>query len=187
MESRQEIEMYFASLDEAIGKQLELKDSKVQTYVYGGGALIGHQMEHRKSTQDIDVVFLNVPDSANPDQMTQALFKAVRSVAKKHRLAWEWFNDSANAVNDFRDMMPQPELEPWFEGNHLQVLLLSKRCLLGMKLMAGRRKDDQDIEVLLEDLQIETREQAQALVDQFIPDRQRQEIDKLARTLDELF
>ena len=56
-----------------------------------------------------------------------------------------------------------------------------------MKLMAGRRKDDQDIEVLLEDLQIETREQAQALVDQFIPDRQRQEIDKLSRTLDELF
>lgn len=187
MESRQEIETYFTSLDEALGKQPEFAQMKVQTYVYGGGALIGHQMKHRRATKDIDVVFLNLKDSANPDTMTEALFKAVRSVAKKHRLAWEWFNDSANAVNDFRDMMPDPELEPWYDGTYLQVSLVSKKCLLVMKLMAGRRKDDQDIEVLLEEVHIETREEAQALVDRFVPDRQRQEHDRLSRTFDELF
>lgn len=187
MESRQEIERYFVSLDEAIGRQPELTHLKVQTYVYGGGALIGHQMTHRKSTRDIDVVFLNINDSTHPDQRTNALFKAVRSVAKKHRLAWEWFNDSANAVHDFRDMIPHPELEPWYDGTHLRVDLLSKPCLLVMKLMAGRRKDDQDIEVLMEEIQITTRAQAQALVDQFVPDRRRQDYDRLARTLDELF
>jgi hypothetical protein len=73
------------------------------------------------------------------------------------------------------------------KGHHLQVDIPSKRCLLVLKLMAGRPKDSDDIDVLLDELDLSTRAQAQDLVNFFVPDRRWHAHEMLPKTLDALF
>jgi len=54
-------------------------------------------------------------------------------------------------------------------------------------LFAGRPKDRDDITILCQQLQLWTREQAQSLVDRYIPNKQVQRLNHLDETLDELF
>jgi hypothetical protein len=184
LESRAQIESYLRDLDDAIAAQPLLMTTTIRCWVPGGGAILAHGMTHRKATKDIDAVFDNI-DTLLKTPQSDALVKAVRIVARKHHLPKDWLNDDAALF--VRDMMPAPELLPWFSGHHLQVDIPSKRCLLVLKLMAGRPKDSDDIDVLLDELDLSTRAQAQDLVNFFVPDRRWHAHEMLPKTLDALF
>ena len=65
----------------------------------------------------------------------------------------------------------------------LEVFFPPKEYILALKLLAGRRKDRDDILALCQQLQIQTQEQAKALVDHYIPDQEVQQLNHLERTL----
>ena len=75
----------------------------------------------------------------------------------------------------------------WRVYSVLEVYLPPAEFILALKLMAGRQKDVADIEALSQQLEIQTRRQAQSLVDRYIPDKQLQQFSDLDRTLHDFF
>lgn len=69
----------------------------------------------------------------------------------------------------------------------LEIFLPPEQYILALKLLAGRQKDVRDIQALCQQLKIQTREQAQQLVDQYIPNKQLQQLNKLDETLNDFF
>jgi hypothetical protein len=91
-------------------------------------------------------------------------------------------------IGDFlRDTSKIPQGTLWRTYGPLEVYVPEGAYILALKLLAGRPKDRGDIQDLCAQLHIQTRLQAQTIVDQYIPDKQVQQINDLARTLDTLF
>ena len=166
-----------------------------------GGAYMMLQ-HNRKSTQDIDFALLEYP-GVIPTQPFRAELQrteiakhtvpyaaefqeAVKRVAQRHkRLPSDWLNDEAAIY--YYDDAPSAEVQFWrsFE-TLLYVYLPTMPYMLATKLAAYRTKDRNDIQVLLRELQIQRREQAQQIVDMFLPP-DTQEFYEIAERLDELF
>jgi hypothetical protein len=178
----QEIEIYFQHL----GDELEQRGftEPVRIMVVGGAFML-LAVKSRKSTEDVDVVLMDIPDSTNPTSQTKAFQAAVRGVASKHKLKRKWLND--DVAYFIRDMAPNPEPLLWRKFKNLHVYLPPQEYILALKLMVYRLKDMNDIEALCKELNVTTREQAQAIVDHFVLDRRWQEEYMLEDTLDELF
>ena len=178
----QEIEKYFQDL----GDELEQRGFKnpVRIMVVGGVFML-LMVKNRKATEDVDVVLLDFPDTTHPTPETESFKAAVNAVASKHRLKKKWMND--DVAYFIMDMAPDPQPELWHEFKKLHVYLPAKENILALKLMVFRQKDIHDVESLLEELQVKTRESAQAIVDKYVPDKRWQEHYILEQTLDELF
>lgn len=177
----QEIESYLADLGQELqnlGVQIPIRLLLV------GGAYMLTQVHNRPSTNDVDVLLKDLEPS--PTSALYQTFKAaVRAVAQKNMLPGNWLND---LIGDFlRDTGTAPEGALWRTFAKLEVYIPSDDYVLALKLFAGRPKDRDDILFLCQKLRIQTREQAQYLVDQYIPDRQIQKLNHLNDTLDELF
>lgn len=183
MES-QDIERYFQDL----GDELETRgfQEPVRIMIVGGVYML-LMVKNRKSTEDVDVVLMDMEDtsSATKTPQTRAFQTAVRAVASKHRLKRTWMND--DVAYFIRDMAPEPEAKLWRKYKKLHVYLPAQEYIFALKLMVFRLKDLNDVEALRQELGVTTREQAQAIVDRFIPDRRWQEEYQLDDTLDELF
>ena len=178
----QEIERYFQDL----GDELERREFKnpVRIMVVGGVFML-LMVKNRKATEDVDIVLLDYPDTTNTTPETVAFKAAVNAVASMHHLKRKWMND--DVAYFIMDMAPHPQPELWREFKKLHVYVPVKEYILALKLMVFRQKDINDVESLLRELQITTREQAQAIVDRFVPDKRWQEHYLLDDTLDELF
>ena len=156
-----------------------------------GGAYMLLQKK-RRSTLDIDFALIKSPRTARPKKVFRttvqrievsrrtstvpfaAEFKqAVVMVAQMHRgLLDDWLNDEAAVY--FYDDAPNVEVTFWrsFE-NIIFVYLPTMEYVLATKIAAYRPKDADDIQFLIRDLNIRTREQAKAIVDKFLlPDAQ---------------
>ncbi len=181
MES-QEIERYFQDL----GDELEQRGFKnpVRIMVVGGVFML-LMVKNRKATEDVDIVLLDFPDTTNATPETAAFKVAVNAVASRYRLKRKWMND--DVAYFIMDMAPDPKPELWREFKKLHVYMPAREYILALKLMVFRQKDVNDVETLLRELQVTTREKAQAIVDQFIPEKRWQEHYLLDGTLDELF
>ena len=81
---------------------------------------------------------------------------------------------------------PLGPLTLWREYTHLHVYVPQADCMPALKLLSGRPRDAEDITALCQQLNISTREQAQALVDRYA-DRHWQQECMLEATLDALF
>jgi len=53
------------------------------------------------------------------------------------------------------------------DRNEMDIYLPQADCMLALKLLSGRPRDEEDIAALCQQLNISTREQAQALVDRY--------------------
>lgn len=181
MES-QEIERYFQDL----GNELQVRGFKkpVRIMVVGGVFML-LMVKNRKATEDVDVVLLDFPDTINATPETAAFKSAINAVASRYKLKRKWMND--DVAYFIMDMAPNPQPELWREFEMLHVYVPVKEYILALKLMVFRQKDMNDVEALLSELLVETREQAQAIVDRFIPEKRWQEHYLLDDTLDELF
>jgi hypothetical protein len=176
------IELYLQDL----GDELELRGFKepVRIMIVGGVFML-LMVKNRKSTEDVDVVLMDMEDTTNTTPQTKSFQVAVRAVARKHKLKRTWMNDDVAFF--IRDMAPNPQPDLWRKYKMLHVYLPSKEYILALKLMVYRLKDMNDIEALCQELGVETREQAQSIVDRYVPDERWQTEYRLEDTLDELF
>ncbi|HEX4206430.1 MAG TPA: DUF6036 family nucleotidyltransferase [Ktedonobacteraceae bacterium] len=178
----QDVELYLQDL----GDELEQRAYKepVRIMIVGGVYML-LMVKNRKATEDVDVVLMDMQDSTQRTPQTKAFQSAVNAVARKHKLKRKWMNDDvAYFIND---MAPDPQPELWRKYKQLHVYLPPRAYILTLKLMVFRQKDANDVEALLQELGVGTREQAQAIVDRFVPDQRWQAEYRLEDTLDELF
>ena len=173
-----EVETYFQALNEELASR---KINKPVRLVMVGGVYMMFFFKNRASTKDVDVIPLDFPDTTEPNQETRAFRSAVNAVAKRYRLRRDWMND---VVAAFTQEIGAVTL--WREYSNLHIYVPTAECMLVMKLLAGREKDEDDIVALCEQLHIETREQAQVLVDRYA-DRKWQQECMLEKTLNDLF
>ncbi len=195
-----QIERYLSELGSQLDQQKEIK-SPISLLIIGGVyMLLRHQ--NRASTQDVDFALLSdsLQETSEPifsfkqedtttkplSPQVKALVSASRIVASTYSLPRNWLNDTSAYF--VRDIAPHPEAELWQTfGTYLQVFLPSAPYVLALKLMIARQKDTNDIETLLRKLEIQTRAQAQQIVNQFVPDKAYQEHYMIPKTLDEIF
>ncbi|MGB8346257.1 MAG: hypothetical protein WCD86_15340 [Ktedonobacteraceae bacterium] len=142
------------------------------------------QVHNRATTNDIDILLKDVEDTAN-SQIYRIFKTAIRTIAARNRISSSWLND---VIGDFlRDIGTVPEGTLWRRYAMLEVYLPPSEYILALKLLAGRPKDKNDIYVLCQREKIQTRQQAQKLVDRYIPNRQIQQMNHLDNTLNTFF
>lgn len=177
----EEIESYLAQFgqelaDRGVGQPVRM--------LVIGGAFMLLQIHNRLTTDDVDVFFKDIEDtSISP--LYQQCKDAVRAIASRHHLKGNWLNDRMG--DSLRETGRVPPGTLWRTYGVLEVYLPPAEFILALKLMAGRQKDRADILALCQELQIRDREQAQRLVDLYIPDKELQQLSELEDTLDEFF
>src|SRR5882762_9093482 len=87
--NRQDIE----NLLQELGNALTTKFRQPVKVMLIGGAYMILTLHNRKTTKDIDIYPLNIPDSQNADKDTKKFMTAVRAVAKRHSMSKDWLND----------------------------------------------------------------------------------------------
>jgi Nucleotidyltransferase of unknown function (DUF6036) len=177
----QDIERYLADLGQ------ELQSQGVQhpiRILMIGGAFMLTQVGNRPTTNDIDVLLKDVVDPTT-SQLYQTFKAAVRTVASRNRISGTWMND---IMSDFlHDIGAVPQGTLWRRYALLEVYIPPSEYILALKLLAGRQKDRDDIQALCQQLKIQTRDEAQRLVDRYIPNKQVQQINNLDDTLTYFF
>lgn len=142
----------------------------------------------RKFTEDIDFAIVEQPHlrpkkkqvfqvTVTPTEVFRTrsavpfaaeLKQAVLIIAQRHPgLAKDWLNDEA--AEYYYDDAPQPDVTFWRSFRDiLYIYLPTPAYMFATKLAAYRPKDAQDIQILMQDLHIHTRAQAQAIIDRFL-------------------
>ena len=146
-------------LDE-LSEHLRRRRATARIYIIGGAAMALAYGQGR-TTDDVD---------ARIDAGHSALIEAARAIARKHHLPTNWLNEQATSA------IPRPpdrNARTLYESAHLVVTGASARYLLAMKLEAGRDKDVNDIVFLLQQLGIDTCDQALAVHEELLPDSER--------------
>lgn len=143
---------------QALGDELTRRDVRGQIFVVGGAAM-ALAYSTRRVTKDIDAVF----------EPKSAIYAAAEKVAEELGLPTDWLNDAAKAFMPGKDTQARPL--PDVKG--IEVSTASPRYLLAMKLMAMRfGEDDEDIEILLEQCDMHSAQQALDLLKEMYPSRE---------------
>jgi hypothetical protein len=177
--NRQDIEKLLAEL----GNELATKFRAPVKVMLIGGAYMILTLHNRKTTKDVDVYPLNIPDSQNADKDTRKFLATVRAIAKRHSLAKDWLNDVS--FNLLGGLSPAT-MELWTTYGMLEIYKPPIDFILALKLFADRSKDKPDIEALLQNLGITARDQAQDVLDRYIEQKFQQEY-RVYLTLDKWF
>src|SRR5229473_151812 len=142
-----------------VGKELEEMNVQepIQLLLIGGGYMLT-QIKNRVATGDIDTAWV-YPEVYSGSEIYRLFKAAVQFVAGDEDLDPAWLNTD---VGDFlRAAGPLPKLKLWKKFGMVRVYLPPKDYVLAHKLIAGREKDQPDIEVLCSQLGIDRREKAQ--------------------------
>jgi hypothetical protein len=166
-----------------LGSELEKKFQAPVRLLLIGGAYMILTLHNRESTQDIDIFPLNIPDSTHPDKQTKAFLTAVRAIARRHSIPRNWLNDVSFSV--LGGLSPHT-MEPWMTYGMLEIYKPPTDFILALKLFADRDKDKSDIEALLQNLGITTRDHAQTILDRYIERKFQQEY-RVYLTIDKWF
>jgi len=146
-----------------------------------GGAYMLTQLHNRPATRDVDVVLKDIDDpSTSP--LYPPLQAAVRAVAQRRGLPASWLNDVVSDALRTQGVVPEGAL--WRAFGPLEVYMPEPEYILALKLLAGRPQDMPDIQTLSQQTGVSSRAQAQAVLDRYIPDRQVQDLNQVASTLD---
>jgi hypothetical protein len=136
---------------------LEAQGVQGEMYLVGGAA-IALAYDARRATRDVDAIFTP----------KQAIYEAAKVVAEEMNLPENWLNDAVKLYLRGEDSEAAPVLE--LPG--LRVQIASPRYLLALKLLASRREDEGDIRLLLDQLQIQSVDEAIALLLSVYPEAQ---------------
>ena len=141
------------------------------------------QMHSMCMTNDVDVLLKDIDDPRTSPQYR--VFKAaVSAVANRRQIPNTWMND---LIGDFlRDLGTVPNGILWRTYAVLEVYVPEAEYILALKLLAGRQKDREDIRLLCQQIHIQSRNQAQQLVDRYVP-KKTQQVNELDDTLSDLF
>jgi len=150
---RDEIETYLR----AVGAELA-SQGLIGEIVLAGGAFMTLVLRSREATLDVDAYF--------DPKTSGAIRAAALKVARHHGLPDDWLND---AVKGF--FASPPLTTRWAEYPGLRVDALTPAYMFTMKAVAGRPQDLPDIEVLARHLDINSSEDALAIVTEHVPER----------------
>lgn len=86
------------------------------------------------------------------------------------------------------DLVIVPDGNLWKTYGPLHIYAPPREYILALKIFAGRDKDIEDCKILLQQGTINTRQQAQFLLDHYIlPDAQQNNTETIERSLTQLF
>jgi hypothetical protein len=178
---KEDIEYYFSLL----GEQLEELGQRktVHLYMIGGGFMLT-QVGNRDFTKDIDVFVKGIRNLRYSDEY-HIFRQAVRFVASDTHISEAWLSYNMSDFVTSAGRVPNGKLWRKF-GRRLEVYIPPKDFILAHKLVAGREKDLDDIEVLLDELGIRNRKQAQKIIDTYIK-KEVQRVEGAQSTLDTFF
>jgi hypothetical protein len=145
------------------------------------------QMKVRRTTDDIDVLPLDEGDTdeATGAPIAVALWNAAHAVAASQNLPPTWFN---TVIADFvRAAGVVPTGTLWHKYGPLEIYLPPREYILVLKLIANRPKDQRDISALCKLLNVRTRQEAQNLIDSYIPDVEIQRLFAIPDSLEAFF
>ena len=139
-----------------LGDRLARRGVVADIYVFGGAAM-ALAYDGRRSTRDVDAVF----------QPHGVVIDAAREVAQEMGLPQWWLNEQASAY-----VAPggDPAAPRVFDHPGLRVSAASPEHLLAMKVHAARRRDMDDIRVLVKHLGLTTVDAVVALCADVFPD-----------------
>jgi hypothetical protein len=150
-----------------------------------GGAYMLLVANAPRSTDDVDFFWLEEDDRAL-EQGIYALRDAARAVADRNELEIDWFNYMTHLL--MYDQVKIPRGKVWNRYGPLHVHVPPGEYILALKILAGRQKDIADSRILLQGLEIETRQQVQQLLDRYVPPvTQKMKAEDIERSLSELF
>jgi hypothetical protein len=183
MNSDQEVVQYLEELAQTL-RALGVR-SPFHLLLSGGAYMLLQQS--RRSTQDIDFALLAEPLARiKPNKVFQVTIQraeiskrssrvpdapkfrqAVAMVAQQAGLDADWMNDES-AVYLYDDA-PLAEATFWrsFAGV-LFIYLPTREYVFALKMAAFRAKDQGDIKILVRDLGLQTRAEAQVILDKFL-------------------
>lgn len=194
--NKAELENLLEELDEALCQQFP-KAEPISLFVVGGACLVFSGVTARQ-TRDIDVIIIDMMGQG-PESLVYDLSrtgKKVRSTIERIGRAHGLRGSEKCFVNDdcssFLLEIGQGEIPDFYLFKAYRKILLhfptDLGYILACKLMAARpEKDLDDIAVLRQRLGVNSRAQAQAVVDRFFPSREHQRLYELPRTLKALF
>jgi hypothetical protein len=190
-----ELESLLEELDEALVKAFPGPEP-MSVLVVGGACLLFQEVTNRP-TEDVDVIIFEMMGSEEStlifkSPIANKIRRIIKGIGKRHGLKGErqmFFNDDCSP---FLLELGENELPPMRLLKAYQRLRLyvpsDLRYILACKLIAGRpEKDLADIEVLCRTLGIQSRAQAQDMVNQYFPSPIHQATYLLPRTLDGIF
>ena len=150
---RQRIRELFDELSD----ELKWTRTRAQIYIVGGAAM-SLAFSRDRTTRDVD---------ARIDAGHYRLTEAVRKLGRKYGLGDAWLNDQATtAIPRTRDAAAQTV----YQSPYLTVTGASAEHLLGMKLLAAREADEDDIRALVEHLELRRAEEAIAIYTELFPE-----------------
>jgi hypothetical protein len=150
-----------------------------------GGAYMLLLVHAPRSTDDVDIFWLEEDENAL-NQAIYVLRNAVHTVAEKNKLEIDWFNYMTHLLMYDQVIIPRGKL--WRQYGPLQIRVPPKEYILALKILAGREKDIKDSTILLQKMNIKTRQQAQQLLDRYILSATQEiKAEDIERSLDELF
>jgi hypothetical protein len=147
------------SIEEAfrrLGERLARRGVVADIYVFGGAAM-ALAYDSRRATRDIDAVF----------QPHGVVLEEARAVAGELGLPAWWLNEQASVY-----VAPggDPAAPRVFDHPGLRVSAASPEHLLAMKVLAARRRDAEDIGLLVKHLHLTSAEEVLALCAEIFPD-----------------
>jgi hypothetical protein len=108
------------------------------------------------------------------------------TVARKRKLRHDWFNFLTQAIMQRDILIPYGKL--WKKFGPLHIHVPPREYILALKILAGRDKDLVDCGILLSHTKIQTRQQAQQLLDTYVlPEAQERQAEQIQKSMRSLF
>lgn len=193
--NKEEFEILLTDLDEALVKAFP-DSPPIKALMVGGACLLFTDVTERP-TRDIDLIIWDLMGSDEDSlifttPLATKIRKVIASVGRKHGLKGEdkqFFNDDCAPFLLEMSGNELPEMRLFREYQRIHLYLPNDLSyILACKLMAGRTdRDFGDIAALSKLLAIQTREQAQQVVNRFFASPIDQRVHLLPKTLDLLF
>jgi hypothetical protein len=141
-----------------LGDRLAQRGVVADLYVFGGAAM-ALAYDARRSTRDIDAIF----------EPHGVVLDAAKAVADELGMPHWWLNEQASAY-----VAPggDPTAPRVFDHPGLRVSAASPEHLLAMKVLASRRRDNDDIRLLVKHLGLTTVDEVLAVCRDVFPDEE---------------
>ena len=193
--TKTEVEAFLKEFDEALVQAFP--DPEPMSVLLVGGACLLLQGITVQPVDSVDVIIFEMLGSTERTLVFRSptadkIRRIIREIGKRHGLKGErqqFLNDDAAPflLELSEDELPPMRLLTAYRKLHLYAPR-DLGYLLACKLMLGRpERDDADIAVLCQALAIQSRTQAQQIVDRYFPSPAQQAMYRLPRTLESVF
>lgn len=149
-----------------------------------GGAYMLLLTNASRNTDDVDIFWLEEEEGLQ--RALRPLQESVATIAEANQISRNWLNYMTHLL--MYDLVVIPDGNLWKTYGPLHIYTPPEEYILALKIFAGRDKDIEDCKVLLQQVKVDTRPQAQMLLDRYIlPDAQQNNVEIIAKSLDLLF